>query len=1518
MSQVIDQKIVELQMDSKSFQDGTKSSIAALDTLKKGLNFDNQVKGLSDLDGASRKLSFQGISNGVDAISQKLSIFGVIGFTVIQNLTESVIRLGQKLLSDFLRPVQMGFAEYETQMNAVQTTLANTASKGTTLDDVSAALRELNTYADKTIYNFTEMTRNIGTFTAAGIDLDTSVAAIKGIANLAAVSGSNSQQASTAMYQLSQALASGTVKLMDWNSVVNAGMGGQVFQDALKETARLHGVSIDQMIEQEGSFRETLQKGWLTSDVLLETLKKFTGDLTEQELLSMGYTVEQIDQIVKLGQTANDAATKVKTFTQLKDTLLEAIQSGWTQSWEIIFGDFDEAKALFTEISDVLGAIIGSGADARNDVLTRWDKFAGRTAIIDSIRNSFNALLSIVEPIKQAWLTIFPTPDLGLELAVISARIRKFTEGLILDEETASKFKSIFTGIFTIFDIGKDIVLGVLDPIREVISTISIDGQGILDYFVGLSEKVVAFAESTDIREKVSTFVRDIVTNIQYYASQIPIFIEKIRQGIEDVKAWFADALSGLDFTPVTELFSKFTFDIEPIEGISISLTDIFSKILEGAKKLLPFMSSVVKGIGQFVIGISEFVSGLLDGIDWDKLNGLLSTGLTTGFITSIISFVNTAGILATSFNTSITGFIGSGTSLVTSLSGSFVDIKTILDGFRGTLQSYQDNLKAKTLFSIAAAVALLAASLIGLSFIDPSKLLSAGIAITTLFADLTASMAIFNKIGFNATASAGIIAFGVSILLITGALSIIANIPKEQIKNGISALIAIGAGMLAYTKVLSGLNTSKLLSSSLGMTIFGVSVLIMASAVKKLSSIDSNGLGNGLLALGAVLAEILIFMNLIGDGTVSVKGALGMTVISLAILIMAEGIEKLGSIKADVIKNGLLAMGGILAEIAIFVQTTGSASNVLATSVGMIVLTGALYLLSFVIEKFGEMSWDTMSKGLAAMAGGLLIFSGALNLMPKDSLIKAVAIAGIAASMLLLSKVLSSFSDLSWEDLGKQMAGLAGTLAILAIALYAMTGTVAGSAALVIASLGLLAIANSLKILGGLSLQNLGIALLGLAAIFVAFGVAGSVLTPLVPTLLSLGGAMFLIGAGVALLGGGLALFAFGLASLAASGLASAVTVAGMVTTFLGLIPVVMSILIEALIVFGEGVEKAAPVIGGAISALLKAFLQLIIDNTPLIYEALKGLLLSLIQLIVDVGPPFIEAVILLLTSLLQTVAEKAPEFIQAGWDILIAFLQGFRDNLGEVVILVGEIIVEFLNALGAETPDVIQAGVDLIIDFIDGMAKAIDENHERVITAIQGLVNSIITGLVEGLWGGIQLVIDALVAIMKEGWQAAMDAVGAHSPAKKYIELAEYITMGLVVGLKRYGKNAVKESSKLSDTMTNAFAMTSSDISSRINSDFVFKPRITPVVDFGSIDQASTMLTDIFSEKRTVALATATNSSFSSKTNEAAANDVAKADYSKGSVIFNQNNYSPKALSEIEIYRQTNRLLMKKSKGL
>ena len=370
MSTTVDERVVEMRFDNKQFEQNIQTSLSSIDKLKHSLNLEGAAKGLESVNTAASRCNMSPLSNAVETVKIKFSAMEVMALTALQNITNSALNAGEKLVSAFtIDPIKSGFQEYETQINAVQTILANTSSKGTTLEQVNNALDELNHYADMTIYNFTEMTRNIGTFTAAGVDLNTSVAAIKGIANLAAVSGSTSQQASTAMYQLSQALAAGTVKLQDWNSVVNAGMGGQVFQDALKETARVHHIAIDELIKDEGSFRETLSKGWLTSDILTETLAKFTGDLNENQLRTMGYTDEQIQSIIKMGQTANDAATKVKTFSQLFDTLKEAAQSGWTQSWEIIVGDFEEAKERLTEVSDIFSGFIGASADRRNAFL---------------------------------------------------------------------------------------------------------------------------------------------------------------------------------------------------------------------------------------------------------------------------------------------------------------------------------------------------------------------------------------------------------------------------------------------------------------------------------------------------------------------------------------------------------------------------------------------------------------------------------------------------------------------------------------------------------------------------------------------------------------------------------------------------------------------------------------------------------------------------------------------------------------------------------------------------------------------------------------------------------------------------------------------------------------------------------------------------------------------------------------------------------------------------------------------
>lgn len=409
MSTTIDSKVVEMRFDNKHFESNVQTSMSTLDKLKAKLNLSGASKGLDEVGASAKRIDLSHVGNAAETVGLKFNAMYSIADQALRNITTSAMNAGTKMIKALtLDPITTGFQEYETQINSTQTILANTQSKGSTIDDVNQALEELNAYADKTIYNFTEMTRNIGTFTAAGIDLETSTNAIQGIANLAAVSGSNAQQASTAMYQLSQALASGTVKLMDWNSVVNAGMGGQVFQDALKETARAHGIAVDEIIAEQGSFRESLKTGWLSAEVLTDTLQKFTlttEGLTEEQieanremLRAKGYTEDQIEEIFELGRTATDAATKVKTFTQLWDVLKEAAQSGWSKTWKLIVGDFEQAKSLLTPLADFLTGIINKFSDWRNAIL--------ENALTKNFRELANQIKSALNPVTKTIDTV--------------------------------------------------------------------------------------------------------------------------------------------------------------------------------------------------------------------------------------------------------------------------------------------------------------------------------------------------------------------------------------------------------------------------------------------------------------------------------------------------------------------------------------------------------------------------------------------------------------------------------------------------------------------------------------------------------------------------------------------------------------------------------------------------------------------------------------------------------------------------------------------------------------------------------------------------------------------------------------------------------------------------------------------------------------------------------------------------------------------------------------------------------
>ena len=1272
MSTTIDERVVEMRFDNKQFEQNIQTSLSSLDKLKKSLNLEGAAKGLETVNDAANKCSgnMSPLSNAVETVRVRFSALEVMAITALQNITNSALAAGKNLVSAFtIDPIKTGFEEYETQINAVQTILANTSSKGTTLDQVNNALDELNHYADMTIYNFTEMTRNIGTFTAAGVDLDTSVAAIKGIANLAAVSGSNSQQASTAMYQLSQALAAGTVKLQDWNSVVNAGMGGQVFQDALKETAKVHGIAIDEMIKDEGSFRETLSKGWLTSDILTETLAKFTGDLNEDQLRTMGYTDDQIKSIMEMGKTANDAATKVKTFTQLFDTLKEAAQSGWTQSWEIIVGDFEEAKELLTEVSDTFSAVINASADARNKMLQDWKDLGGRTMMIEAVKNVFEGLVSVAKPVREAFNEIFP-PMTGKQLAEITERIRDLTAKFKMGEESSKNLKNTFKGVFAVLDIVGQAFKAVAGGVGELIGLFLPAGNGVLSLTGSFGEYLVKLDETvkkTDIFGKAVSTVVDIVKTV----------ITFVKTAGEKVKEFGKAAGEKFDF-PGFELFHSF---LERVHDRMAQIGDGAGKMKSGVIVAFEMMGEALekckflKVMEALWTAVKVIAGGIADAVG--TMMGTLAEKLGNTDFSGVLDILNSIAVGGIAL--SVSKFLKSVTEPLEGLNGVLEGVTGILDGVRGCFEAYQTNLKAGTLLKIGAAIALLAGSIVAISLIDSDKLSASLGAITVLFANLLGAMAIFNKIssdtGKVSKACTAMIAMSVAVSILAGALKKVSDLDWGELARGLVGIAGLTTIVVASSKAMAS-SQKQVMKGATSLIIFGAAIKILASACEDLSKLQWDELGRGLTGVGVLFAEIAVFLRVAKFNGKMISTATGIVILSAAMKVLASACKDFGQMEWSEIGKGLAGIGGLLAELAVFTNLAGNAKHVMSTGVALIAIGAAMKIFASAVKDFGQLQWDEIGRGLTAMGGALAEVAIAVNLMPKNMIGIGTGLVIVGGALEIIANCMSKFGGMQWEEIGRGLTVMGGALAELAISLNFMKGTLGGSAALLVASGALAVLAPVLSILGALSWEAIAKGLISIAGAFTIIGLAGAVLTPLVPTILALSGAFALIGVGVLTIGAGLlaagtglSALAIGFTALATAGAAGATAIVAaltvIVTGIAGLIPAVLTKVGEGIIAICKVIAAGAPAIGEAVKAVVLTLIDVFVSCVPQLADGALQLVVGVLAALVTYTPQIVDLAFKFLIGILDGIASNLPSLIKAGVDVLVAFFAGIVDAL-------------------------------------------------------------------------------------------------------------------------------------------------------------------------------------------------------------------------------------------------------------
>ena len=1033
---------------------GLEQTNGALDKLKMAISsFGNNIgNAVSELRAAP-------VVAEIDTIGSAFSKLESVGIVAMGNLVAKAVSAGAQIASGLTNGIRDGFSEYELQLNSVQTILANTQKEGTNLTQVNTALDQLNTYADKTIYNFAEMTRNIGTFTAAGVDLQTSVSAIKGIANLAAISGSSSQQASTAMYQLSQALATGTVKLMDWNSVVNAGMGGQVFQDLLVQTSEKLGTGAKQYIEAEGSFRDSLQKGWLTSDVLTQSLDILAMDITDvekavQSLVSKGYTEEEARQLVQLAQTAQDAATKVKTFSQLIDTAKEAIGSGLAQSFEILFGDFEEAKDLWTGVSDAINGVISADADARNRLLTTGFASGYKQLIAEGIvdTQSFQDILT----------------NLGGKDYVggLVKQYGSFEKSLHAGWLTAGMLKDGVAQLTQKVDGYDDATKQSLGITNEQINQLHALNEGLQNGSISAEEFAKKMSQMSG-RENVIQGLKNVFSSLG-----------QIFKAVGEAYRNIFPPATGDQVYSLTQKFKAWSETLKPsadtLDRIKRIASGFFSTISIGIQAVKSFGDMIARAFGSN--GAGAMFDGLFSGAaalgDW--LTELNANIKQFGIFDAIAQKAgNTIGGFLDKISLGTSSFAGFKTAISDAFSGAFDKIGTALDWVWDKLKDFatwvKDNISAGDILAGLTGGGIFVIGKKIADILDPIKetigklfgkkgnanLFKGYVEIFSEALDtLKESVSAFT----GSIKAFTLLEIAVAISLLANAIRKMAGLRMPDIAVGLAAMGAMMAmlnrSMKSIAKTVDAFDTKGIIKTGIATIAFAKAINMLAGALQSMGTMDWGSIARGLTAMGGAMVEMAGAMKLLSFSKASISTAVSTVILAKAMQLIVEPLKALGTMDWESIGRGLAAMGGALGEMAVALTVVGKIAGFssLFAAGSILMIVSGLGDIAIALKSFGAMSWDEIGRGLVAMGGALGEVAAVIIAVDKISGFSSVFASGaIAIVMNGLYTMAQSFTLLavnSWDEIGRGLVAMGGALGEIGLVTGAL-GKIAGMSGL-------------------------------------------------------------------------------------------------------------------------------------------------------------------------------------------------------------------------------------------------------------------------------------------------------------------------------------------------------------------------------------------------------------------------------------------------------------------------------------
>lgn len=1490
----IDEGIVSMKFDNKQFEAGVQTTMGTLAKLKSLLKLDGATKGLSDLDKSTRNFSLSGIGSGIDTVNSKFAAMRDIGVAAMGHLASEAIQAGINMARNMFGPMQEGFDDYNRKLTSVQTIMNAT---GEDLPKVDKFFRQLDEYADKTIYNLTDMTDSFAKFTNAGIGMDKSVPAIKGIANMVALAGQGASQAQIAMYNLSQAMSEGFLSRSNYKSLELANVATKEWKDNLIKGAvaagelkkgagdayTIVGTGSKDAFTANELFIDGLSEGWATTEVMTKVLGEY-GDATTE-----------------IGKKAQAAAMNVKSLPMMMDTLRASIGTGWTETFELLFGNVEEATVMWTELTNTIGEFVSASSDSRNKLIGDWKKLGGRTALIDTIKNAYAGILSVVKPVTEAFREIFP-PTTGKQLRDLTVALRDFTAKLKLSSEDGEKLKRTFKGVFSIFSIAAQGIKLVVGAIASLFGAMPKGDVDFLGFTAGIGDSLVeldAFIKKGEMFKGVSDKIKSALDALSaaFRDTGLEAAIDDIRWRIES----FISMFTGADFDTALEgiiggLSGGINIDTTWLRKFAaeakVYLAQAGEAFKEGFGKLGGF---IAKGISAAMPYLSSFWTALVGVLDrirgaiWKTLSGLtfddvmtsLNKGLIAGIAGSVLAFIKG---------------LSNATKGAKGVLGSLTDI---LDGVTGSLKAMQTNLNASALLKIAGAIAILTVSLFLLSGINQEDLTRGLVALTTMFVNLFGAFAIFQKVmspkdvaGITSTATAMLI-LSAAILVLTTAVKRLSSLSWNELVKGLTGLTVMIGLLIATSKTLSA-NSKGLVRGSVGLIVFTLAIRALISVVERISEIDTGALIKGLLGVAAMIAIMVVASRTLSKNSKGmITGAIGLNIFAVALRMLLGVVKAFAAVDTGALIKGMIALRLLLGSVMFAVRGLGNAKNLVSSAFGMILLARALKDMTKAVSRMGNLPMATIAKGLFGIAAGLYILITATKALPEKT---AVDLLAVALSTKILASALQQMGNMSPGQIAKSLVTLGGSLFIIATAMKMMPKSIPGLAGLIAMAIAINILVPALKSLGKMSLREVLVSLAALAGVFVVFGAAGYLLGPVVPVILMLAGATALFGVAALLAGAGILMLAAGFASLAVSGVAGAAALVTMITMIVGLIPAIMVQIGLGIVALAGVIATGAPAIVAAIVAVLMALIGAIYVLTPVIIKTLFHMVMSMVDELV----------------------RNIPKLVDAGMKLLIGIVKGISDNIGTLVDEATTLVVKFAEAVGDNAPKMIDAGVKLVIKLVNGVADGIRENRAEMRKAGKNLGSAIVEGMVSGITDGLKWVRDTATNLAKSAVSAAKNALQSKSPSKKFVEIGLSTGEGMAIGIIASISHVVASTKRLGSTAVDSMRQALSAISNETDLGMDLNPTIKPIVDLSGVAGAGSAISSLLggSKLRVTAdlarsTAAAQNRSVETSTPTAVASTEPK------SVQFVQNNYSPKPLSRIELYRQTQNQL-KAAKGV